>query len=57
MLKSEAEGMIRRVLEEYPHVQFTEEQIVVFAQIILRIGDRMIEEALAAYTPKGSGRH
>jgi hypothetical protein len=57
MLKSEAEQMVRRVLEEYPQVQFTDEQITVFSQIILRICDRMIEEALAAYTPKGGGRH
>jgi hypothetical protein len=47
MLKSEAEQMIRRVLEDNPGYEMTEEQIAVMAQIIVKIAGRMIEEAVS----------
>ena len=50
MLKSEAEGMIRRSLEEHGG-QFTDEQIKALAEVIMKICGRMIEEALASWRP------
>jgi hypothetical protein len=54
MLKSEAERVIRRALEE-THAQFTEEQIAALCLILTKICDQSIEEALANWRP--SGRH
>jgi hypothetical protein len=50
MLKSEAEQMIRRAVEE-TEAKFTEEQINCIAQIVMKITGRMIEEALASWRP------
>ena len=50
MLKSEAEGMIRRALEEN-QAQLTDEQIQALAQVIMKICGRMIEEALSSWRP------
>lgn len=50
MLKSEAELMIRRSLEEN-EAQLTEEQIKALAEVIMKIAGRMIEEALSSWRP------
>ena len=50
MMKSEAEGMIRRALEEN-EAQLTDQQIAALAQAMLKICGRVIEEALASWRP------
>ncbi len=47
MLKSEAEGIFRRYMEE-TKAEFTEAQIECIVQSLLKIGGRMVEEALAS---------
>lgn len=57
MLKTEAENMIRRTLEEsQPPVELSEEQITFFANIIMKIAGRMIEEALSSWRPSSGGK-
>lgn len=46
MLKSEAERMLRRCIEE-TKAEFTEEQIQCLILAFLKITDRMIEEGFA----------
>ncbi len=48
MLKSEAEQMIRRTLEESGGAEMTDEQVALMAQIIMKIAGRMIEEAFSS---------
>lgn len=55
MLKSEAERVIRRAMEE-THAQFTEEQIAALCMIITKIASTTVEEALASWRPSGGGR-
>ena len=50
MLKSEAEQMIRRTLEE-TGAEMSDEEISLMAQVILKICGRMIEEALSTFRP------
>jgi len=50
MMKSEAEGMLRRALEEN-EAQLTEQQIAALSQAILKICGRVIEEALSSWRP------
>jgi hypothetical protein len=50
MLKSEAELMVRRSLEEN-EAKLTDEQIKALAEVIMKIAGRMIEEALASWRP------
>jgi hypothetical protein len=50
MMKSEAEGMIRRALEEN-EAQLTDQQIAALAQAMLKICGRVIEEALSSWRP------
>ncbi len=54
MLKSEAETMVRRVLEDTKS-EMTDEQITTIAQIVVKICGRMIEEALASWRPGTPG--
>lgn len=54
MLKSEAENMIRRVLEE-TGAQFTDEQVLALAQAIMKISGRIVEEAFASFRPGVQG--
>lgn len=54
MLKSEAEQMIRRTVDEAGVVELTDEQIALVAQIIMKLTSRMIEDALSnASRPSG----
>lgn len=56
MLKTEAEQMIRRTLEESePPYEMSEEQISAMAQIIMKICGRMIEEAISSWKPNTQG--
>lgn len=50
MLKSEAETMVRRAIENTGG-QFTEEQIHALAQMVMKIAGRIVEEAFASYKP------
>jgi hypothetical protein len=50
MLKSEAELMVRRSLEDN-EAKLTDEQIKALAEVIMKIAGRMIEEALASWRP------
>lgn len=52
MLKGEAERVIRRALEE-TNAEFTEEQIQALCQIITKICNTTVEEALASWSPRG----
>jgi len=56
MYTSEAENMVRRVLEEHPEVQMSEQQVSVMAKIVLKIAGRMIEEALSQWRPSSGGK-
>jgi len=53
MLKSEAERIVRRSLEE-TNAQFTEEQIQALCMIVTKIASTTCEEAFASWRP-GSG--
>ncbi len=50
MLKSEAERVVRRAIEE-TNAQFTEEQIEAIALLVSRIALTTVEEALASWRP------
>ncbi|HEY9772632.1 MAG TPA: hypothetical protein V6C81_02360 [Planktothrix sp.] len=50
MLKSEAERVVRRALEE-TNAQFTEEQIQALCQLVSKIALITVEESLAAWRP------
>ena len=54
MLKSEAERLIRRSLEE-TNAQFTEEQIQALCIIVTKIAATTVEEALASWRPSSGG--
>jgi hypothetical protein len=56
MLKSEAERVVRRALEE-TGAQFTEEQIQALCRICTKIASTIVEEAFANFSPgKQKGR-
>ena len=55
MLKGEAERMVRRAIEE-SEAQFTEEQIEALSKMILNVANRVVEEALASWSPRGGGK-
>lgn len=55
MLKSQAEQMIRRAMEE-TGAQFTDEQVQALATVIMRIAGRLVEEAVASWRPKPGSR-
>ncbi|MBX9670875.1 MAG: hypothetical protein K2X93_25005 [Candidatus Obscuribacterales bacterium] len=54
MLKSEAERVIRKAIEE-SDAQFTEEQIKALSQMMLKISATTVEEAFASWKPGGGG--
>jgi uncharacterized protein YpuA (DUF1002 family) len=54
MLKSEAERVIRRAMEE-TKAEFTEEQINALCQIMIKIANTTVEEALSTWRPSGGG--
>lgn len=54
MMKSEAEQMIRRTLEDEGG-EMTDEEISRLAQIIMKICGRMIEEAFSSWRPSNPG--
>ena len=54
MLKSEAEGIFRRSMEE-TEAEFTEKQVEAISRAIVKIAERMIEEAFSNWRPSGSG--
>lgn len=54
MLRSEAETVLRRCMEE-SKAQFTEEQVQCLVAAFLKIGGRMVEEALAS-SSRGGGQ-
>lgn len=54
MLKSEAERVIRRALEE-TGAEFTEEQIQALSLLVSRIATTTVEEALSQWRPSGGG--
>lgn len=54
MLKSEAEGIFRRQMEE-TKAEFTDEQVECIVQALMKICGRMVEEALAS-SSRQSGR-
>jgi hypothetical protein len=54
MLKTEAERLIRRTLEE-TNAQFSEEQIQALCLIVTKISASTVEEALASWRPSGGG--
>jgi hypothetical protein len=54
MLKSEAERVIRRALED-TGAQFTEEQIQALCILVNKIASTTVEEALASWRPSGGG--
>jgi hypothetical protein len=55
MLKSEAERVIRRALEE-TGATFTEEQIAALCFLVTKIASVTVEEALASWRPGSGGR-
>ncbi len=55
MLKSEADHVIRRALEDH-NAEFTEEQIAALSQMILKISNAVVEEFLATWRPSWSNR-
>ncbi len=55
MLKSEAERVVRRAIEE-TNAEFTEEQIQAICQITVKVASTIVEEALASWRPGGGGR-
>jgi hypothetical protein len=54
MLKSEAERIVRRAMEE-TGAQFTEEQIEAICKITTTIASRIVEEAFSNWRP-GAGK-
>ncbi len=54
MLKSEAERVIRKAIEE-SEAEFTEEQIKALSLIMIRITNTTIEEAFANWKGSGGG--
>ena len=54
MLKSEAERVVRKALEE-TDAKFTEEQIQALSQICLKIAGTVVEEAFAQWGPSSGG--
>jgi hypothetical protein len=52
MLKSEAERVVRRAVEEV-NAQFTEEQLKALCTMIVKIVDASVEEALSSWRPSG----
>jgi len=54
MLKSEAERVIRKAMEEHK-AQFTDEQVNAMVQFLTKIVSQSIEEAFASWSPKGGG--
>lgn len=52
MLKSEAERVVRRAIEE-TKAEFTEEQIHALCQMMIKIASTTVEEALASWRPSG----
>ena len=50
MLKSEAEQIVRRAMEE-TEAEFTDEQIRCLGMALLKIAGRIVEEAMASYRP------
>ncbi len=55
MLKSEAERVVRRALEE-TGAQFSEEQIEALALLVSRIATTTVEEGFASWRPSGGGK-
>lgn len=55
MLKSEAEKIFRRAMEE-TNAQFSDEQVQCIVQAMLKIGGRMVEEAMASNRSTGGNR-
>ena len=55
MLKSEAEHVIRRAMED-TNAEFTEEQIQALCVIVTKIANGTVEEALATWRPSGGAR-
>jgi len=55
MLKSEAERLFRRCMEE-SNAQFTDEQVQCIVQALLKIGGRMVEEAMSSNRGSGNSR-
>ncbi len=50
MLKSEAERVVRRALED-TGATFTEEQIAALSQMMVKIASTVVEEALSTWRP------
>lgn len=55
MLKSEAERLIRRTIEE-TGATFTEEQIQALCVIVTKIAATTVEEAFASWRPGSGGK-
>jgi len=55
MIKSEAETMIKRAMEE-TGAEFTEQQVQALAQATLKIAGRLVEEAIASWRAKPGSR-
>jgi hypothetical protein len=55
MYKSDAEGLIRRVMEE-TKAQFSEEQIEALSIITTRVAAAVVEEALSQWRPASGSR-
>jgi hypothetical protein len=56
MLKSEAERVVRRALED-TGATFTEEQIQALSLLVSKIATTTVEEALSQWRPSGGGGH
>ncbi len=54
MLKSEAEKVVRRAIEE-TGAEFTEEQIKAICAIVTKIASTTVEEALSSWRPGKGG--
>lgn len=55
MLKSQAEQMIRRAMEE-TGAEFTDQQVEALGVVIMRIAGRLVEEAVASWRPRPGSR-
>jgi len=55
MLKSEAERVVRRAMEE-TGAQFTEEQIAAISFLVIKIASTTVEEALSQWRPSSGGK-
>ena len=55
MLKSEAERVVRRAIEE-TGAEFTEEQIQALCRICTKIAATVVEEAFANFRPGSGGK-